>query len=91
VFQALLGKKQKETICTKFPGQKTVCAHNGECSLRPVWSTLSGYFDEVLKNLTLGDLMLREKETESRVSVLAADHAKRMTHLIQRTTHEKSV
>ena len=70
-------------FCSHYKGQESNCVHLGECALRPVWSLLGSYFDEVLKTLTLRDLMVREVEAEKVVRALAAEKAKHLRQQIQ--------
>jgi len=52
------------------------CAHNSEYPLRPVWTTLFSYFDEVLGAISLSDLMMKEKESKIFVRSLASKKSK---------------
>ena len=45
---------------------------------------LSSYFDEILKTLTLQDLLVREAESEKAVRTLAAGKARAVTTAIRR-------
>jgi len=72
------------SFCSHYPGQGTQCIHLGECAVRPVWMVLSSYFDEILKTLTLQDLLVREAESEKAVRTLAAGKARAVTTAIRR-------
>ncbi len=72
VFDAL--KPRRETIdtsggfCDQFSGKADQCVHLEQCSVRPFWEMLSGYFEEVIQGVTLADLL--RKEADARAHVL---------------------
>jgi Rrf2 family protein len=76
VFRAF--REDKEGHCTQFSGQQKECVHLQECSVRPVFDVLAGYFDSVLEHLTLHDLMRSEAETKERVERFASGEAGRL-------------
>jgi Rrf2 family protein len=65
-------------FCTQFRGQQAECVHLNECSVRPVFHVLAGYFDSVLEHLTLGDLVRSEAATKIRVEEFAGAAAHRL-------------
>ncbi len=67
-------------FCNQFSGTETECVHQreGECAIRPVWSVLMGYFDDVLSKLTLGDLLQKEKAMHVQVHEYASGKARRV-------------
>jgi len=68
---ATLGKQTgHRDFCEKYSGDNEQCVHYGGCSVRPVWTTLSNYFDSVLRELKLADLLGDERQVELRVSNL---------------------
>tara|TARA_Y100000590_G_scaffold218568_1_gene247563 strand:+ start:1221 stop:1745 length:525 start_codon:yes stop_codon:yes gene_type:complete len=72
IFEALSPIKEKDAgFCEKYAGKGDVCVHSNECSIRPVWSLVSRYFDEILSTLTLKDLMVKEQESYQRVKTVA--------------------
>lgn len=84
VFEAMRSPKDNSTqFCERFSGQHEMCRHTGACSLRPVWKVLSGYFDDVLKSLTLADLARREDDATRRVSMVAAQKAGVLTQALR--------
>ena len=68
-----------QSFCSHYPGQGSQCIHLGECAVRPVWMILNSYFDEILKTLTLQDLLVREAESDAAVRALAAEKARAVT------------
>jgi len=77
VFRAFREEKQ-DGFCSQFRGQQTECVHLKECSVRPVFNVLAGYFDSVLEHLTLADLVRTEAETTLRVEQFARSEAERL-------------
>lgn len=79
VFRAV--REEKDTgFCSQFKGQQAECVHLKECSVRPVFHVLAGYFDSVLGHLTLADLARTEAETRVRVEAFAKAEADRLRH-----------
>lgn len=77
VFRAV--REEKDTgFCSQFKGQQAECVHLKECSVRPVFHVLAGYFDTVLGHLTLADLARNEAETRARVEAFAKSEAERL-------------
>jgi len=62
---------RKGDFCDHFTGQGDACCHLDECSIRPVWSVLSRYFEDILGKLTLADLTESEAELEEKVALIA--------------------
>jgi len=77
VFRAFREDKEDE-FCSQFRGQQSECVHLKECSVRPVFNVLAGYFDSVLKHLTLADLIHTEAEAKIRVEDFARSEAERL-------------
>ena len=71
-------REDKAGHCSQFSGQQDECVHLKECSVRPVFAILAGYFDSVLEHLTLGDLAQTEAETKTRVAKFASQEAERV-------------
>lgn len=88
VFDALKGRKGEEltaaespsvdSFCGQFAGRNDTCVHINQCSVRPFWSVLSYYFDEVTRSLTLGDLLRRETEARAHVESVVGDKVKKL-------------
>lgn len=71
-------REEKGEFCTQFRGLQTECVHLKDCSMRPVFTMLAGYFDSVLEHLNLGDLVRTEAETKARVERFASAEAERL-------------
>jgi Rrf2 family protein len=69
---------EKETFCSQYAGQHAECVHLRECSVRPVFHVLTGYFDSVLAYLTLADLARTEAEAQERIDRFARAEAERV-------------
>ncbi|MGZ3657791.1 MAG: RrF2 family transcriptional regulator [Bdellovibrionota bacterium] len=71
-------REDKAGFCTQYSGQQKECVHLSECSVRPVFDVLSGYFDSVLEHLSLRDLLRSEAETKERIERFASSEASRV-------------
>lgn len=82
VLQAIRVKKPKSkkteagNFCSQYAGLQDQCVHYGECSIRPVWMVLSVYFDGLLQELTLSDLLHGETKARDKVIALVAGKAR---------------
>lgn len=76
-------KKQSQDFCQLFSGRQESCMHIGECGMRPVWSTLYSYFDDLLSQLTLKDLIAKEEQVRAHVAMLAQQKAERIRSAFQ--------
>ncbi len=54
--------------CNRFTGAEDMCVHTTSCTLRPVWSTLSGMITHTLERITLMDLMCEESEMQEELN-----------------------
>ncbi len=75
---AALREEEDATFCGQYKGNQESCVHLGGCSVRPVWQTLSSFFDSVLEKLSLADLARGEVETRKRVELFAKSEAERI-------------
>jgi Rrf2 family protein len=64
VLDTLGGRLFGPRFCERHSGLSPVCAHNADCSLRSVWSTLQGVIGRVLNKMTLRDLMQSETQMQ---------------------------
>jgi len=71
VFAALREEKQDTNFCSQYKGHSENCVHLQNCSVRPVWEILTGYFDNVLEKITLADLANNEIESRKRIEHFA--------------------
>ncbi len=78
VLEALKSRGKKQTssqLCSRYKGQHEQCVRFADCSVRPVWETLLGYFDDVLQALSLQDLVEKETQARKRIAILASSRA----------------
>ncbi len=61
IFDALAGKRNSGDFCSHFAGHQETCVHFQHCAVKPVWQILSNYFDGVLSQISLHDLIHAEK------------------------------
>jgi Rrf2 family protein len=78
VFESLRDEPTADAFCQQYRGQHHECVHMSDCSVRPVWQVLSGYFDNVLEKISLGDLRRTEEDTRKKVQVFAGAEAERI-------------
>ena len=52
--------------CDSHPGALSVCAHQGDCSIRSIWQVLGEIIHQVLKGTSLADLCMQEERLASR-------------------------
>lgn len=77
IIDALAAKKEicADDFCAQFKGFLSECVHLSECSMRPVWLVLAGYFDEVLGSVTLHEFLARETEVKKQMEIIAFSKA----------------
>lgn len=91
VFAALKEEEEvKSAFCGQYKGLQTECVHIKECSVRPVWDVLSSFFDTVLDQVTLSDLVKTEQEAKKRMEVFAKLEAERMRARFRTTTSDNN-
>ncbi len=71
VFDSLAGKKSIGDFCNHYSGHQNQCVHTEDCTVRPIWSLISTYFNSFLSGLSLHDLELNENQIESKIVNLA--------------------
>ncbi len=62
VMAALGGRLFYPTFCEKHAGLGPVCTHHSNCSLRAVWTSVQSLVENMLRQLTIEDLLAREEE-----------------------------
>lgn len=92
IFESLRSDKhgERHEFCQTFRGLETECVHYADCSLRPVWEMIEFYFQEVLRSLSLEDLLVKEKQSRQRVSVLASEKAQKVFQVFNSHKQNKS-
>jgi Rrf2 family protein len=62
------GRLYDPRFCERHAGTVRLCTHMPDCSIRSVWRLLQDAVDEVLRGLTLKDLLRSEGEMKAWVS-----------------------
>lgn len=88
VVESVAAKKKSASFCNQYSGQEASCVHLSDCNVRPVWMTLSGYFDDLLTQLTLSDLLQRESSLQAHVAKLADSKSKQLKTYFKESQHE---
>jgi Rrf2 family protein len=57
VFNALGEPIYTSKHCERYTGDSDFCVHGNECNVRHMWQTFNTFIGDVLRNLTLADLM----------------------------------
>ena len=65
VLTALGGRLYSKEFCDRYAGQKRVCVHNVDCSIRSLWTALDAVVQRALGQMVLKDLMCSEREVHS--------------------------
>jgi len=60
VMQALSDEAFAEDFCANHAGHGLSCAHSSECTIRPVWATISSMVNNYFKSITLDQLLNSE-------------------------------
>jgi Rrf2 family protein len=55
------GRMYEPRVCDRYKGDRQLCVHTGDCSLRSLWSGLQFIVDQVLSGTTLLDLVQSER------------------------------
>jgi Rrf2 family protein len=81
VFNSL---REEKTVgfCRQYTGLQTECVHLKDCSVRPVWHVLASYFEAVLEQVSLADLVRSESDAQQRVQEFARLEAERVKQRI---------
>lgn len=57
VLEAIGGKLFEEDFCERHSGTNDICTHSVACGIKALWSTVQGAVDNVLRDVTLADLL----------------------------------
>ncbi len=60
IMQALSDEAFADDFCANHSGHSSSCVHNNECSVRPVWATISSMVNNYFKSITLDQLLTKE-------------------------------
>ncbi len=63
----IMGGETTEHLCTKFSGNLDACVHLGGCSIRSIWSFIMSQVSDVLKRVTLADLIMSEEGCSGKI------------------------
>jgi Rrf2 family protein len=74
VLEALGGRLYDEEFCGKHAGQLSICTHAVDCSVRSLWQVIQESVDQVVKKLTVADLI----KSGERPNVQLFDSPRRM-------------
>jgi Rrf2 family protein len=61
VLTALGGKLYTSDYCRRFSGERAICTHMGDCSIRSLWGVVEGLLDRVLGETSLSELIGSER------------------------------
>lgn len=61
-------RRRHKAFCETFAGNRKECAHLGNCSVRPMWTVLMRYIREVLRTLSIHDLINEETQAAKQVA-----------------------
>ncbi len=78
ILAALKSGRGSKSFCEQHSGQQNECVRFYNCSVRPVWEVLTGYFDAVLEKISLADLVRTEAEAKKRMEIFARTEAERI-------------
>lgn len=69
VLEALKQKPKSSSLgfCSQFSGKSAVCANHDECSVRPLWWSVTRYFDALVSQLSLADFLQSEIEVQRKI------------------------
>lgn len=67
VSRALGNSIFDEEFCMDHAGQKTICVHEKNCSVRSVWSGIHRHINTILSQISLADLLNGEMKTNQQL------------------------
>ncbi|MBI3210967.1 MAG: Rrf2 family transcriptional regulator [Candidatus Solibacter usitatus] len=62
ILEILGGQLYGPKFCERHTGLEDVCTHTTDCAIRVVWNTIQQTLDNVLRRLTLKDLLCSEQQ-----------------------------
>ena len=60
VMRVLGGVPSKDEICSQFTGNHDTCVHHVDCSLRPVWASITSFVHSVFDKIPISVLLQGE-------------------------------
>lgn len=55
-------------FCEHFSGQQEKCANHSECSIRPLWASVTRHFEVIVESLSLADFLEEEAVVKQKVN-----------------------
>ncbi|MFN9709860.1 MAG: RrF2 family transcriptional regulator [Bacteroidota bacterium] len=80
VMKALGGTLFDQQFCDAHTGIGKLCTNSVDCSTRSLWKMIQFTVDNLLNKLTLGDLLVREKEVELKIEQVLQRNMKSLIH-----------
>jgi len=77
VMTVLGGKLFESGFCEQHAGISNICTNTIDCSIRSLWRTIQRMIDDVLRQITLQDLLGKEKD----VDLLVGSYVERIKSL----------
>ncbi|MBI4041579.1 MAG: Rrf2 family transcriptional regulator [Deltaproteobacteria bacterium] len=65
--QALSQTFFNSTFCMDHAGDETECVHHKDCSIRSVWNVIADRITQVMRKITLEDLLSNESKTDGKL------------------------
>lgn len=72
VMRQLGGMLELEEFCETHTGQKEVCTHACQCTIRPVWSHISEFLSQMMDNIPLALLIEEPQAIERHLADMSA-------------------
>ena len=77
VMNILGGRLFEDDFCNNHSGSLNICTNSIDCSIRSLWKTIQSMIDDVLSQITLQDLLGKEKD----VDLLVGNYAEKIKNL----------
>jgi len=77
VMTVLGGKLFESGFCEQHAGISNICTNTIDCSIRSLWRTIQSMIDDVLKQITIQDLLGKEED----VNLLVGNYVERIKSL----------
>ena len=71
------GRLFEDDFCNNHSGSLNICTNSIDCSIRSLWKTIQSMIDDVLSQITLQDLLGKEKD----VDLLVGNYAEKIKNL----------
>lgn len=64
VMERLSSGPYDDTFCQTHTGEKTVCVHQGNCGIRPVWAMIVSHLKGALSRMSIAELVADEPRAQ---------------------------